>query len=614
LKKTVSQIILTLLLTSILASAFNTEQDMSEPEMTVVPDEYPTIQAAINAANAGDTIYIGARVYYEKVLVNKSVSLVGENRDTTIIDGNRTGTVIRISANNVSIINLTIRNAGRNWGPPPGYGYPDSCVDVRNVRNVRIENNTLTGAAVCLAFTDSTSFTNVTNNVVCDATYIGILGYYSHDISICHNLVSDYGFEGIHLDGGSSYCKVICNTVKNGLDGISLEKSATANNLVDGNILLNNNASIGLYACGKNVFRRNNITNSQYNLLVWGYDLTNFMQDIDDSNIANSKVLYYLTNRSNLLIEPYNYPDLGYIALVNCTNIMVRGFNLTSNGDGVLLARSTNCTLMNITLSSNRGPLIYGGLMFFKSNNNTVVSSEICNNSYGVCLYYSDWNIFYHNSFANNYRHVVPDFQSPFMNTSSGYFSASVWDDGFEGNYWGDYTGEDENKDGIGDTLYVVSSAPSNQYDHYPLMGMFHSFDVSYIVPNCRVTVVSNSTISDFNVLVWIEHPEVRLIEFNVAGESGVGFCRICIPHELMSPPYIVIIDNGQTSVLHYNGTVFNNGTHTWIYFTYQHSKHQITIVPEFPSFTILPLFMILSMLAVVFTRQRFSRKLKTYL
>ncbi len=430
---------------------------------------YTSIQAAINAPETldGHIIRVDEGTYFEHVTITKSISLVGEGRDATIVDGSGTGTVIRISASDTSIINLTIRNAGRIWGPPPGYGYPDSCILGRRVTHVLIENNTFTCAAVAVAFTDNSSLINVSNNIVFDSTYIGILGYSSYNITIYYNLLYDYGSEGIHLDGGSRYCRIINNTVKNGFDGVSLEKSDTGGNLIEGNYLLDNNASIGLYGCGVNVFRRNNMTSSQYNLLIWGYDLTSFMQDIDGSNIANHKILYYLTNRHNLLIDPSNYPNLGYLAIVNCTNIIIKDFNITCNGDGVLLASSTNCTLMNITLSDNRGPLIYGGLMFFESNNNTIDNNEICNNSYGVCLYQSDWNVFYRNSFFHNDRQVVSDFLSPFSNKSSGYFSLNIWDNGFEGNYWSDYTGEDQNGDGIGDTPYVIDE--DNQ-DNCPLM------------------------------------------------------------------------------------------------------------------------------------------------
>src|SRR3990172_4751208 len=66
----------------------------------IVPDDYPTIQAAIDAASPGDTIVVRARTYFENLTLNKSVILTGEfydpadpTRNTTIIDGGTSGQV-----------------------------------------------------------------------------------------------------------------------------------------------------------------------------------------------------------------------------------------------------------------------------------------------------------------------------------------------------------------------------------------------------------------------------------------------------------------------------------------------------------------------------------------
>ena len=50
---------------------------------------YETIQEAVDAPETldGHTIFAEAGTYYENIVVNKPVSLFGENRDTTIIDG-----------------------------------------------------------------------------------------------------------------------------------------------------------------------------------------------------------------------------------------------------------------------------------------------------------------------------------------------------------------------------------------------------------------------------------------------------------------------------------------------------------------------------------------------
>ena len=71
------------------------------------PNNYTKIQDAINDSSDGDTVIVYNGTYYENVVVDKSISLIGEDRDTTIIDGNESGNVIEISANHVNILCFT---------------------------------------------------------------------------------------------------------------------------------------------------------------------------------------------------------------------------------------------------------------------------------------------------------------------------------------------------------------------------------------------------------------------------------------------------------------------------------------------------------------------------
>ena len=72
IRKTVSGIMFTLLLTSMLTLAFNIQPVKGEPTTIIVPDEYSSIQEAINNANEEDTIFVRAGIYYEHVVVNKT--------------------------------------------------------------------------------------------------------------------------------------------------------------------------------------------------------------------------------------------------------------------------------------------------------------------------------------------------------------------------------------------------------------------------------------------------------------------------------------------------------------------------------------------------------------
>jgi len=532
---------------------------------------YTTIQEAINAPETldGHTILVDAGTYYEHVTITKSIFLLGENRNTTVIDGNGTGTVVQISTDNITVANFTIRNGGHGWS------WLDSCIYGNYHSNIKIENNTVT---------------NATN---------GIIFYGFFNSTMRYNFAEGLGLMGLHLDGDSTNCTIEENTVINCLEGIEIERSA--GNLVEGNRLICNNASIVLNSCsGSNVLRKNNMTSDWYNLIVWGFSLEAFMHDIDTSNTLNNKTVYYITNSNNLIVDSSGYPDLGYLAVVNCTNLTIKDTDLSYNTDGLLVAQSTNCCLANITIGENRGPLLHGGLTFFRSINNSVVNSRIVNNSVGVCLYQSNNNHFYHNAFVDNDKPVISNFHSP-VSPPSGSHSIAKWDNGFEGNYWSNYTGVDLDHDGIGDSEHVLDA---NNQDNHPLMGMFSSFNTSL---GKYVDIISNSTIGDFEY--FESNSTIKMFVSSMTQNQTHGFCRVCIPYDLMNVTGIdVVIDDGATTVLYPNYTLHDNTTHKWIYFAYEHSTHEIDIVPEFPSFLILPLFMIATLLAVIVYKRKHSK------
>lgn len=86
--------------------------DASAQSTIVVPRDYPTIQAAIDNATDGDTIRIWDGTYYENIVVNKSVSLIGNSTHGTVIDGSGSGDVVVLAEDGASISGVTIRNSG----------------------------------------------------------------------------------------------------------------------------------------------------------------------------------------------------------------------------------------------------------------------------------------------------------------------------------------------------------------------------------------------------------------------------------------------------------------------------------------------------------------------
>jgi hypothetical protein len=161
-----------------------------------------------------------------------------------------------------------------------------------------------------------------------------------------------------------------------------------------------------------------------------------------------------------------------------------------------------------------------------------------------------------------------------------------VWDDGLEGNYWSRYQGVDLDQDGIGDAPYVLGT----DRDNSPLMGPFSYFEVR---ANLSVNVVSDSIIDAFTY--FESNRTIRILVSNATDGQTQGFCRITVPHALMNETYRVTIDGAEPLFVNY--TLHDDGSKRWMYFSYNLSHHEVTIVPEFPSIT-LP--MILTVAAVV--------------
>jgi parallel beta-helix repeat protein len=115
------------------------------------------------------------------------------------------------------------------------------------------------------------------------------------------------------------------------------------------------------------------------------------------------------------------------------------------------------------TLCRNMIENTYVGIFLEGSSNTITENTLINNNNRGIVAYYDTFqNLFFLNNFLANKRNAQ-DLES------------NSWDNGTMGNYWDDYTGVDENSDGIGDTPYQIPGG--NNFDYYPLMepyGLFH--------------------------------------------------------------------------------------------------------------------------------------------
>lgn len=461
MNKSVSVIMFALFLPSTLALSFSTEQVRIASTTIIVPNDYSTIQEAIEAANPGDTIFVFNGTYLEHVVVNKTVSLLGENRTTTIIDGQGNGTVVSVIAENVTISGFTIRNSGEKFV----YGEPAIWCGIMvggyesYINYTTISNNTIKDNYIGVFFYDSCNGALISNDIENNTNGVWLMGLW---MDVSNNTVSNNGVGLVAAWLGWS--NISGNVIASNGGGLGIDDSISI--IIDGNRVENNIRGIHVSESVDIAIRRNDMTANRYGFGVFGDSLSSYMHDIDPSNTVNGKPVYYLINQNNLTIDSSTFPDVGYLGIVNSTKVKVKDLNLTNSSQGLLLAGVTDSSITNVHASDNKF-----GIHLAYSHNNTLNGVTIANSlNNSIYLESAHNNTFYHNNFINNTKETY--LYKSFDNR---------WDNGYPlgGNYWSNYLGADLRRgshqnepgsDGLGDTAHVLDA--SNE-DTYPLMGPF---------------------------------------------------------------------------------------------------------------------------------------------
>ena len=246
---------------------------------------YSKIQDAIDDSSNGDTVFVydDSSPYYENLNVSKSISLIGEDRDTTVIDGSGKGDVIIVKSHHVFISGFTIGNSGNNSGWPDY----DSGIDVRS-SGITIKGNNLisnNGKGIMLFGSYSTVISNnhisenwggiyiseisgdnsiISNTITFNHLY-GICTYQlNFDTNISDNYISSNNGDGIILGWTSSNTTVINNIINsNNENGIYIESMSWEHNIVHNNIS-NNKLGILIYEDGSNIIKNNFIGNKRH--------------------------------------------------------------------------------------------------------------------------------------------------------------------------------------------------------------------------------------------------------------------------------------------------------------------------------------------------------------
>jgi parallel beta-helix repeat protein len=356
------------------------------------PGNYTTINEALSSANPGDTVYVYGGIYLEHLVIDKPLSLVGENR-TSVVNGSGMSNVITITANWVNITGFTIVDSGRQWPSNIGSG-----ILLKNVENCTVLDNYvgLSSAGIALRFSSSNS---IVNNTVDWGTGIALGS--SHGNDIIDNDLS-LSFVGIGL-GSSNLNTISGNNASSSYEGIRLVRSEY-NNIYDNNasarsygisldrsnnnIIVNNTAFHSFYdgivldSSEANTLKGNIL--AEAGIYITGPYLENYdSHAINASNLVNGKPVHYWKNRTGGRI-----PDgAGQIIAVNCTGLYIENHDVRRASMGIQLISSARNFIANNTASLNS----HDGIHLRDSDDNVLVGNTARGNTgYGILLYYSD--------------------------------------------------------------------------------------------------------------------------------------------------------------------------------------------------------------------------------
>ncbi len=222
----------------------------ADSKTLIVPNEFSSIQLAINNANEGDTIFVMKGIYQEQMLeINKSIHLLGENMNETIINLNPPlvnytliyltmqvhSTAITINADDVKISNFTINMSTDGIESLGGINANGNRIEISNNKFGRECSIQLKG-----------ELTNFSNNLM-----IAGMNIIGNNQTIINNLLSG----GVDTQG--SFSKIIDNVIGH----VNLRNASF-------NLILNNSfPRMYMEFCDSNF-----IANSTFENLVLGFE------------------------------------------------------------------------------------------------------------------------------------------------------------------------------------------------------------------------------------------------------------------------------------------------------------------------------------------------------
>jgi len=338
------------------------------PTVRLVPSVYPTIQSAIDVSKRGDIVQVSPGTYYEHLIVPVAqLTIRGENKETTIIDAETTGSAISLEASGITVTGFTLQNGGFSSGVKT-YTY-----NSHNISNNIIEN-----------FVDGIYFSDSDSNIISGNTFFNNSMHavnlrVSQGSQINDNSISESAF-GLYLyyvDG----CMIIRNNIANTSYGMFVNYSSQ--DTIKGNTCQLSSVGIQTQMSDHLTISNNTISGGMYSLQL---------QTTHDSQISNN--------------------------------------SLTQASYGLYLVHSNGNTIFGSPSPGNLMAKNDWGLVLYNSTGNMIIDGNTFGeNTWGIYITaYSSGNTIYHNNFISNTRQAYQDVT--ITNTwRNPQYEGNYWDD-----------------------------------------------------------------------------------------------------------------------------------------------------------------------------------------
>jgi len=283
----------------------------------VGPDNYTTIQDAINNASDGFTIYVYSGTYDENIVIDRSIILMGENRDETVINGDGNSETVNIDVviavddnDSVIIKGFTIKNDGSQIGiitSTDGHTFMDNIITMNsqgiylNDSDYNLVNNNLFYNNSMLGIFIDGKINNISNNKFYNSKK-GIYNKGYRENVIINNEIYNNSEQGIYITwSGKNY--ILNNYIHDNGEGISFYPR-NAGDIIKNNIIVFNKC--GIYFHG-NITRYSQYITISHNCIndniEFGIKFENsYYNKIENNEIKRNGIgIYFALTSSNTI-------------------------------------------------------------------------------------------------------------------------------------------------------------------------------------------------------------------------------------------------------------------------------------------------------------------------